>query len=317
MAEPLVSIVIATRDRPALLERAIQSILRQTLGEIEIVVIDDGSGQSTLDAYGHSGTNDQRVSYHQAAQAVPAARGISEARNHGLSLAQAPYVVFFDDDDEMATPGHLEMAVDYHKQYPRCLYFGDLRSLDGGRVVEEGRIRTVDGPMIETALSTNPPIYKATVEQFSRAIVRRYPHFNAALLDTALTRELGGFSKRLFLAEDVNLFLRYADRCSAVIYRREAVVDFDVTPRPRAFDVLLPPERELMAAVSMSMARIHLRNPHLRRTAAAIEACMLASAAAILNDAGKRSAARLLALQSLSLHVTKDGLRQAFRSLGR
>jgi hypothetical protein len=65
------------------------------------------------------------------------------------------------------------------------------------------------------------------------------------------------------------------------------------------------------------MARIHLRNPHLRRTAAAIEACMLASAAAILNDAGKGSAARLLAIQSLSLHVTKDGLRQAFRSLGR
>lgn len=317
MDEPLVSVVIATRDRPALLKRAIDSIFRQSLTELEILIVDDGSSQSTLAEYERAGIRDPRVSYHRSSEASPPARGIAEARNHGLHLARARYIVFFDDDDEMAVSDHLETAVRYHRQHPRCLYFGDLRSMDGGRVVEAGRVRTVDAPLVKTRINNTPPIYKATAEQFGRAIARRYPHFDAALLDTALTKEIGGFSPKLFLAEDVNLFLRYADRCSMVIYRREAVVDFDVTPRPRAFDVLQPPERELMAAVSMSMARVELRRRSLARTAAAIEACMLASAAEALNRAGKTGAARRLAVQSLALHITRGGLVQAFRSLTR
>ena len=315
MSEPLVSVVIATRERPALLERAIQSILRQSLQEIEILVVDDGSTPSTLAAYRQAAeTADSRVAYHLAAEAPSPVRGISEARNFGLSLARAPYVVFFDDDDEMSSADHLDLAVSFHRQYPRVLYFGDIQSLNEGRVIETGRIRLVDGPITHSRLSSDPPVYMATVEQFSVTITRRYPHFDAALLDTALAKELGGFTRQLFLAEDVNFFLRYADKCSGVIYRREAVVDFDVTPRPRAFNVLPAFERDLMASVSLSQARFHLRNPHLFRAAVAIEAYMLASAAGTLQEAGNRLAARCLARQSLALRLTRNGLLQFAKS---
>ncbi len=311
MSEPLVTIVIATRERPAFLERAIRSILSQTLQEIEILVIDDGSSQPTLDAYKKGRETDgSRVAYHLAAEAPGLIRGISAARNHGLSLAQAPYVVFFDDDDEMTEPNHLETAVRFHREYPRCLYFGDIRSVDGDRVVSEARIRVVDKPMTQVQVCGDPPVYCATVEQFSRALAHRYPHFDAALLDTGLAREIGGFTAQLFLGEDINFFLRYADRCSGVIYRREAVVDFDVAPRPRAFNVLPPIERDLMASMSFSQARIHLQSPYMLRAATAIEAYMLARVAGDLRAIGARSAARLLARQSLALRLTRNGLRQ-------
>jgi glycosyltransferase involved in cell wall biosynthesis len=308
---PLVSVVIATRDRPELLQRAVRSILRQTLQEIEIIAVDDGSPRETVMQCAAEVTAiDPRVAFHIAALAPVPARGISESRNYGLSLARAPYTVFFDDDDEMSEPGHLETAAGFLRQYPGTLYLADIRSVDNGRIVSESRMRAVEPVITQNQISADPPVFQASIAQFAKAITHRYPHFNAALLDTALVREIGGFMGPLFLAEDVNLFLRYADRCTAVIYRRQAVVDFDVTPRPRAFNILPPHERDIIACMALSQARTRLSNPHLHRAARHIEAFLLASAAGKMNAQGNRLAARALARQSLALRPTRDGLRQ-------
>ncbi|HNY40253.1 MAG TPA: glycosyltransferase family A protein [Bryobacteraceae bacterium] len=316
MAEPLVSIVIATRERPELLQRAIRSILRQTLREIEIVVVDDGSSQETRAQYERSMEDgDERVSYHFANEATPQARGVCPARNLGLRRARAPYVVFFDDDDEMTTTDHLEVAVEHHRRRPKCLYFADLRMVKNGQTVLDARLRPVDEPMTKRQLEPGKPVYEATLEEFGKVFTRRYPHLNATVLDVGLTKEIGGFAETLIFCEDLNFFLRYADVASTVLYRRETVVDFDATPRPRMFDAPAPVLRDLMISMALSKARTSIRNRHLLRSSAAIEAHMLAEAAEKLNDAGNGIAARYLALQSLILRVTRNGLRQGWRSL--
>lgn len=91
-----VSVVIPTRDRPALARRAIASALAQEDVTVEVVVVDDGS-QPPFDA-----PPDPRV----AVVRHPTSRGVATARNTGVEAARAPWVALLDDDDFWA-PGKL------------------------------------------------------------------------------------------------------------------------------------------------------------------------------------------------------------------
>jgi glycosyltransferase involved in cell wall biosynthesis len=85
------TIVIPTKDRGALLERAVESALAQTMAGTRVIVVDDGSETPvTL-------PSDPRLSLVRH----PRSRGVSAARNLGLSLAETPFVMFLDDDDRI------------------------------------------------------------------------------------------------------------------------------------------------------------------------------------------------------------------------
>lgn len=94
--QPLVSVVIPTHDRPNLLERAVRSVLDQTYGELELIVVDDASAEPIgLD----------RIADFDAIKDVRCIRleenqGGAGARNAGLTAVNGEYVAFLDDDDE-------------------------------------------------------------------------------------------------------------------------------------------------------------------------------------------------------------------------
>lgn len=91
MDTPVLSIVIPTRDRPQLLQRAVRSALAQTVDTCEVIVVDDGSATSPVLP------DDRRLRL----IALPASRGSSAARNVGLRAARGAFVAFLDDDDEL------------------------------------------------------------------------------------------------------------------------------------------------------------------------------------------------------------------------
>jgi glycosyltransferase involved in cell wall biosynthesis len=97
----LVSVVIPTLDRPTLLLRAIDSVLRQTHQEIEIIVVVDRPNQDTLSAI--QSLNDSRVRLIVNPYS-PTAGG---ARNAGVDHATGEWIAFLDDDDEWL-PAKLE-----------------------------------------------------------------------------------------------------------------------------------------------------------------------------------------------------------------
>ena len=101
MSVPRVSVVIPTRDRPAMLRRAIESVLVQTMPDLEVVVVDDASGPSTRDVVDAIG--DPRVRYirRERSQGGPA------ARNHGFRESRGEWVALLDDDD-LWLPSKLE-----------------------------------------------------------------------------------------------------------------------------------------------------------------------------------------------------------------
>ena len=88
-----VSIIIPAFNVEAYIERGIESALRQTYENIELVVVDDGSSDGTWSIIRRYAT-DERVKCARQANS-----GVSKARNHALDLATGDYVVFLDSDD--------------------------------------------------------------------------------------------------------------------------------------------------------------------------------------------------------------------------
>lgn len=102
--EPLVSVVIPTYRRPQLVKRAVNSALAQTLSEIEVIVVIDGSHPETRAVLAE--INDHRLKIIE----LPTNQGSCVARNAGVDAAFAVWVAFLDDDDEWI-PQKLELQL--------------------------------------------------------------------------------------------------------------------------------------------------------------------------------------------------------------
>lgn len=92
--DPLVSVIIPTRNRPALVLRAIHSVLTQSMPDLEVIVVIDGPDSKTEEAL--ETIQDARVRLLALAERV----GGSETRNRGVQVARGRWVAFLDDDDE-------------------------------------------------------------------------------------------------------------------------------------------------------------------------------------------------------------------------
>jgi glycosyltransferase involved in cell wall biosynthesis len=109
MTPPLVSVVIATRNRPHLLRLALASISAQQglPGQaVEAVVVNDGGTDLTgeLASAAEAGLRVRSL-------VLPARRGLAAARNAGIDVARGEFLAFLDDDD-LYLPGHLRTAIE-------------------------------------------------------------------------------------------------------------------------------------------------------------------------------------------------------------
>jgi glycosyltransferase involved in cell wall biosynthesis len=100
------SAVIATRNRPQLVCRAVWSVLRQTLGNIEIIVVIDGPDAATAEALSQFSLYPE-VTIEQLPESV----GGAEARNIGVRKASGRWIAFLDDDDEWL-PSKMQKQLD-------------------------------------------------------------------------------------------------------------------------------------------------------------------------------------------------------------
>ncbi len=90
---PTVSVIIPTRNRAALLARSIDSVLAQTFGDFELIVVNDASTDHTRELL--AGIADPRLRViHREHN-----KGAAAARNAGIAIAQGEFLAFQDDDD--------------------------------------------------------------------------------------------------------------------------------------------------------------------------------------------------------------------------
>jgi glycosyltransferase involved in cell wall biosynthesis len=109
---PLVSVIVPFYNRKAWLEEAAYSVLSQTFGDFELILVDDGSTEdlSTLKAL-----MDRRVSLVRQKN-----KGRSAARNAGVRMANGKYIAFLDSDD-LFLPAKLEKQVQLMESNPNVL----------------------------------------------------------------------------------------------------------------------------------------------------------------------------------------------------
>ncbi len=100
-----ISVIIAVKDRPLELARAIRALLRQTLLPLEIVVVDqttdDTCEKAARRAFAELSNRSTTLVYRHE----PGLSGAAEARDFGFSVAQARLIVFSDDDAELELDG--------------------------------------------------------------------------------------------------------------------------------------------------------------------------------------------------------------------
>ncbi len=115
MPEARVDVVIPAFNATATIGDAVGSIQSQTLADLRIIVVNDGSTDDTFDAVRRLATADPRIVIIDQANL-----GIVDARNVGLRAASAEYIAVQDADD-ISTPDRLQTQVDYLDRHSSCV----------------------------------------------------------------------------------------------------------------------------------------------------------------------------------------------------
>lgn len=115
----LISVIIPAYNAEKYLDRAVQSVLCQMDGSIELILVDDGSEDGTgviCDGYAENYPNVQVV--HKANG------GTSSAKNMGIAAAKGQYLSFLDSDDYLDPTTYAQISAALRQHLPDCLDFG-------------------------------------------------------------------------------------------------------------------------------------------------------------------------------------------------
>jgi glycosyltransferase involved in cell wall biosynthesis len=214
-AIPRVSVVLPVRDGAAFIVEAVQSILRQTLTDFELLIIDDGSadGTPTLLAAMATGNAQLRVLRQDGLGLVP-------ALNRGLAEARALYVARMDADD-VAWPERLERQATFLDSAPTVALVGSAYRVIG----PDGAARhTLHPPQSAAEVST--ALERGNCIAHPSVMLRR---------DAVLA--CGGYRPAFRRAEDFDLWLRLRER-HALVNLPDTLLDYRAHPAQSAWQAL-------------------------------------------------------------------------------
>jgi glycosyltransferase involved in cell wall biosynthesis len=150
MNSPLISTIIPAYNREQFIERAVQSVLAQTMADLEVIVVDDCSTDGTAGRAAGLAQVDSRVRLLQQTSNM----GAQAARNRGIREARGHYIAFLDSDDEWL-PEKLERQLSLFERANSRLgvvYAGFRQVYADGRAPVEA-LPFARGDVYRTALS--------------------------------------------------------------------------------------------------------------------------------------------------------------------
>lgn len=196
---PSVSVIIPTYNRAQKVVRAISSVLYQTFNDYEIIVVDDGSTDSTKAAIAQF---EEYVTY----IAYPSNLGVSAARNIGIGRSSAPFIAFLDSDDYWL-PKKLEAHMEFFRTHPcaQICQTDEIWIRKGQRVNPKKKHLKPSGDIFEPSL-------KLCLVSPSAVMLRR-----------SLLEEVGLFDEDLLACEDYDLWLRISCQYPVYLIRQQLV----------------------------------------------------------------------------------------------
>src|SRR5438876_2377734 len=191
-AVPLVSVILPVHNGEATLRQALESLLRQTLEDFEIVGIDDGSTDGTGAILAEFARADRRV---RPVRQEKRGEGLNQALIRGCAAAGGRYLARMDADD-ISFPDRLEKQVRFLQAHPAIAVLGAAMQCMDGR-----------GPL------PHVPRQPAGVREIRATL----PRHNCISHPTVMMRReiydaIGGYRRAFRHAEDYDLWLRIAER---------------------------------------------------------------------------------------------------------
>ena len=182
-----VSIHLCTYNRASFIEEAIQSILKQTFSNWELLILDDASTDNTQGLVTPF-LSDPRIMYIKN----PTNLGITKNRNKALSLSQGQYIAVLDSDDVWLEPTKLEKQVAFLEQHPDHALVGtNIHIIDEhGALLKKVQYAQNDASIRNRLLIKN---------QFCHSSV---------MYRKDLALQLSGYDENLMIWEDYDLWLR-------------------------------------------------------------------------------------------------------------
>lgn len=208
--DPHVSVIVRTRNRPALLREALVSLLGQSGMELEVVIVNDGG--SPVEAI----INEFRPSLNIQQIEHPESRGRATAANSGLRASRGRYVAFLDDDDTYFE-GHLNKLASYLDATGDHIAYSDV--------------------IVRNDTDVETPMKVSTFENGYDPVYLRLQNFlpiHAVMFRRSILEEVGLFDESFGALEDWDFWIRasrhyYFHRLPGITacYRFHAVHTYD------------------------------------------------------------------------------------------
>ena len=184
------SVLIGAYNSAATLQRAIASILAQTVAELELIVLDDGSADNSADIARAAAAGDARVRLVELGRN----RGIAASLNIGVREARAPFVAVQDADD-FSEPERLARQLAVLEGRPEVAVVGSrMHEVDEAGRVLRPRTSFAAGEVNDVLMRFNP-----------------IPNTSACMRREAVLA-CGGYDPRYRYATEYDLWLRLAER---------------------------------------------------------------------------------------------------------
>jgi glycosyltransferase involved in cell wall biosynthesis len=185
------SVVIPLYNKVAYISRAVNSVLKQSFQDFEIIVVDDGStdgGEKIVVAI-----NDSRIRLIRQQNA-----GVSAARNRGAREAKAALIAFLDADDEWKK----DCLTNYEyltRQFPSCGLYG-LSYL---------KINRQNQVSIPHSLDNFPNNWEGILDNFIKMLTIEIPFYTSSIcLYKTLLESIGGFPEGIHAGEDLSVWIK-------------------------------------------------------------------------------------------------------------
>lgn len=186
----MISVIIPAYNAARTIAESIESVQRQTYPVDEIIVVDDGSTDETVEMV-------RKIS--GVKMVVQENQGVSVARNHGVSKSHGDYIAFLDADD-LWHPQKIEIQMEAARQVKEFGIIGGLHTEFSG--VSE-LLSPLRYSLSEISIS---PV------KFQRFLSTCFFGPPSALIPRKIWEECGGFNPRWISGEDRDLWLRIASR---------------------------------------------------------------------------------------------------------
>jgi len=253
--DPLLSVVVAAYNEELFIGESIESVLRQTLGDIEVIVVDDGSSDRTWQIVQDLASADERIRPVRNDENL----GVARSLNRGIALARAPLIGRLDADD-VALPDRFERQVNAMYEDPELVVSGTFLQYINS-----------DGAVFGTS-QAGP----TSAEEFRSLRSRGEPTMvmgGTAVMRKRVVDAVGGFDPDFESAEDLDLFSRMAD-FGTVVAIPEPLVLYRIHTNSKVMMTFFEGRQNHRLVKHRAQARVHGETPMSRAEFVAYEAEM-------------------------------------------